>query len=608
VRGLDSAEAGAMLLWYAQRLRSRLPADDQSLYLLVEIPNDKTEAIARFLFAFMSDIDTRVRWKAAHALRRLAKLGCLDIVKTTVSQSSRVKDDAFRDPTSPYYFLAAKLWLTISLYRISAETPEALISCKDEIFDLATSPKLPHIGIREYAKRALLQLTSAGAVSFTSSEKVQIDQVNTPLKGRTSKGKRNGLYRPFGLVKNDKCRFKFDYMDTIPYWYEDILRIFPTVSQDQVLEIAEQWILDKWGADPEASWWDKEPRKNRYDERRYGLWSHHHGSLPTIERYGTHLEWNAMHCVVGQLITTHPISNEDGYSFGSFDYWLKKVLPTDPPVWLSDNRGPTPLETRLWKEDPRTDKGWLHNVRVNEFLTEIGLCPPLRKGWIVVEGYYTTHFPKREANIRISSALVSPGTASALVRALQSISNPWNFRIPDEDDELQIDTPPYCLIGWIRHVEADIHFDGHDPFRYDVRQIQAKPGRKLTEVLGVVSQTGGHRIWICNNTSEAALIYEAWCDELPPEEEDYHRRIRSDGWRLWAKSDLVWSFINNGGWDLIYEVQVERRLRNEYGRSYETDTKRKTHEKILLLKADGSVSDAKGRVGSWAGVSRRAGS
>ena len=56
----------------------------------------------------------------------------------------------------PFYFLAAKLWLMISLYRISAETPEALSSCKAEIFDLATSSELPHVGIREYAKRALL--------------------------------------------------------------------------------------------------------------------------------------------------------------------------------------------------------------------------------------------------------------------------------------------------------------------------------------------------------------------------------------------------------------------------------------------------------------------
>jgi hypothetical protein len=55
---------------------------------------------------------------------------------------------------------------------------------------------------------------------------------------------------------------------------------------------------------------------------------------------------------------------------------------------------------------------------------------------------------------------------------------------------------------------------------------------------------------------------------------------------------------------LICEVQVERRLRNEYGRSYEDDAKRKIHENILLLRADGSVTDAKGPVGFWTSVSQ----
>ena len=54
--------------------------------------------------------------------------------------------------------------------------------------------------------------------------------------------------------------------------------------------------------------------------------------LPTVERYGTHLEWNAMHCVVGELLTTHPISKEEEYHFDSFDDWLGKVLPTEPPM------------------------------------------------------------------------------------------------------------------------------------------------------------------------------------------------------------------------------------------------------------------------------------
>ncbi len=600
-RTLNKDDAGKQLFWYSERLLNRLPAEDQALYVLADIPNDRTEAIARFLFALMSDIDTRVRWKTAHALRRMAKLGRSDIVKATILQSGRVKDVAFRIPSGPFYFLAAKLWLTISLYRISVETPEALKSCKAQVFDLATSSELPHIGIREYAKRTLLQLASGGAISLTADESTVIEQINTALKGRMTDKK--DTYRSF-RDPQEKRRFRFDAMDTLPYWYEDILRIFPTVSQDQILDIAERWIVDKWGAGPEAHWWDKEPRKGRYDERRYALWSHSHGSFPIVERYGTHLEWHAMHCVVGELLTTHQILNEDEDEFGSFGYWLRKILLTEPPYWLSDNRGATPLEHRLWLEDSRTDRGWLHSVRRDEFLTEIGAHSQIRTGWIVVEGYYSIHFPKREVNVRINSALVSPKTANSLVCALQTASDPWDFRLPDENDNMQIDEPPYQLLGWLTRIESDMRFDENDPFRYEVRQIRGTPGLKLSEALGLVQKTGNPRTWVCSSTGEAAFLYEAWCDEPSPEDDYYPRRIRSDGWRLWAKADIVRSFFTNEGWDLICEVQIERRLKNEYGRSYDTDEKKKTHDKILLLRADGSIADTKGHIGTWTGLSQ----
>ncbi len=493
----------------------------------------------------------------------------------------------------------------ISLYRISAETPEALSSCKTEIFRHAISSELPHVGIREYAKRTLLQLISASAISATQTENEQIMKVNTAVKGQSAKKKDTN--RSFGDIHDGQRRFKFDEMDTIRYWYEDILRIFPTVSKNQVLEIAERWILDKWGAEPEANWWDKEPRKSRYEERRYGLWSHDHGTFPVIERYGTHLEWNAMYCVVGELLLTHPIEKREGYYFDSLDYCLQRILPTEAPAWLFDNRGPTPLEYRLWNEDPRTDIGWLHNVRRDEFLAEIGLHKPSREGWIIVEGSYSVHFSKRETHIQINTALVTPKTAPALVRALQTASSPWDFRIPDDHDEGQINMPPYRLLGWLSHNNGDRHFDERDPFRYEVGQIRTKPSSKLIKSLVLTPAAKGHFTWTIGSASEAAFIYEAWCDEPPQEGDYYPERINSDGWRLWARANMVRSFLTNEGLDLICEVQVERRLRNEYRRSYEADKKSKTHDKILLLRADGSIADARGRIGAWTSFSQRAG-
>lgn len=608
-RALDEGEAGEQLSWYTERLRNRLPAVDHALCILSDIPQDPMEAVARFLFALMSDIDTRVRWKSAHALRCMANLGCYDVVEATILQSSRVKDVAFRDPTAPFYFLAAKLWLAISLHRISSETPEALSACKDQIFDLATSSELPHVGIREYAKRTLIQLESAGVISLTSKERDKINRVNTALKGESA-GKQSHS-RTFSRTRSESRRFKFDDTDTIPYWFNPILRIFPTASQDDILDMAERWIIDEWEAHPKANYWDMEPRKGRYSERGYALWSHRHGSFPIVERYGRHLEWNAVYCVVGELLNTHPISSNEEDYFDRFDYWLEKVLPTEISEWLVDNRGATPLEPRMWQEDPRSDKGWVNNVSRQEFLAEAGVSTPYREGWIVVKGDYSVYFAKRETTIRIGSALVSPESGSALARALQSERNIWGLRLPNENDDLQINSYPYCLLGWLSHMGGDLRFDDNDPFRYDVGQIRATPGRKPEEALGLVplvSLANCNRAWICNDTGEAVFIYEAWCDEPAPEDDYYPRRIRSSGWRLWANVEKIQNFLAEGGWDLISEVQIERELRKEYGRAYESAEKEKTHNKILLLKADGSIADAKGRIGTWSGISQRAGS
>ncbi len=162
--------------------------------------------------------------------------------------------------------------------------------------------------------------------------------------------------------------------------------MFPTASQEQVLTIGEQWIIDKWEAIDKANYWDKEPRKSRYDDRKYNLWSHSHHSRPTIERYGTHLEWNAMYCIVGELLKSHPVIDEEEGQYGSFSYWLSHVLLTDDPAWLSDHRRPTPLELRFWKDDPRTDKGWLQNINRAELLSEFGFSTPNQEGWLLLVG------------------------------------------------------------------------------------------------------------------------------------------------------------------------------------------------------------------------------
>jgi hypothetical protein len=59
--------------------------------------------------------------------------------------------------------------------------------------------------------------------------------------------------------------------------------------------------------------------------------------------------------------------------------------------------------------------------------------------------------------------------------------------------------------------------------------------------------------------------------------------------------------------DLICEVQVERRIHSEYSGPYGRDeAKRKTFDRILLCRRDGTIETASRRIGSWTSHRRRA--
>ena len=594
---VEASELGSLIHWYSNRLYHRVPKHDREEIPKEDMPSGNSEAVGRFIFSLMGDIDTRIRWRAAHAFRSLARLGCQDDVSATMAQLDREDERAFREPSAPFYFLAAKMWLVIATNRTATETPASLVSFKNAILRLAVSPAFPHVGIREYAKRTVQALDLSGAIELTPTEVSALNKVNCPTKGRT-KNQRGGA-ESFRMTDDENRRFNFDPMDTLPYWYEDILRIFPTVSRDDVLEIAETWILDKWGGDPDARMWEEEPRKRRYDERQFGLWMNRHGELPVVERYATHLEWHAMHCAIGELLTQYPIAEQDPY-YERLEYWIGKIMPAQPTMWLSDLRDPTPLERRFWIEDVRTDIGWLHNTSRRDALIELGLVDALHSGWIVVMSSTSAHSAKRSFHARVSTALVSSVVAMPLVRALQTARDPFDYRIPDEGDDLEIDQFPYQLIGWIYSNEQGPSFDEGDPCRYDVGPVRVSPGADFATTFDLGRWPEDRPVWIPDGTNDPVMFYETWCDEPTVEEHGYRsRRTKSEGWRLWARIEAVQGLLASTEMDMICEVNIDRRLKNEFDSLYDSETKRKTHDKVLLLRSSGEIEDAKRCFGTW---------
>jgi hypothetical protein len=128
---LEPTLALTILNWYLARLNRRIPESHEEVLDPNDLPANLNEAVARFVYSLMSDVDTRIRWRASHAARRLARLGAVDTFHAIFANYDRTTDISFRGPDAPYYWLAARLWALMTASRVAVETPASLAPLLD---------------------------------------------------------------------------------------------------------------------------------------------------------------------------------------------------------------------------------------------------------------------------------------------------------------------------------------------------------------------------------------------------------------------------------------------------------------------------------------------
>jgi hypothetical protein len=600
VEDLSAQERETLLPWYVKRLADRLAPDPHLVLKLPDVPATATEALGRFLFALLSDIDSRLRWRCAHAIRRLARLHASEELDAVVLNWQRTQEACFRAPDAPFHWLAARLWLVMALDRVAGESPAEAARHAPFLAEAAFDHDLPHILIRESAKRALLRLHKGKFLQHAAVDMRQVNSVNVSRLKPTAlpKESRGTSFEMWPDIPAH--RFEFDWIDTLRYWYGDLLRLFPTVGKPDLLARAERWILEEWRAPPEANRWVSEPRKGRYEQRQWELWSHRHGELPTIERFGTYLEWHAMLCVAGELLRTHPLSRSEHDWLGGFAEWLDRLLPTNPDYWLSDYRQPVPMEQQFWTTPPLEDEAWLRSSPVRTVLDALGVGNPNNPDRIIIAGSHTIEFPTRVLDVHVWSAAISPESAQALLRARQTAPDPSYLSIQVEDGRREIDKAPYRLLSLLAELPTEMRFDDRDPLRHRSYPFPEGPGRRLTEFLKLVHAQTPPQRWVPKASKGPALVAETWSAVPDRRADDYLGNRDCRGWRLWIGARELLTFLKAQALDLICEVKIDKRVRSEYSRDYDTDPKkRRTFNKILLLRRDGAIQEGTRRLGTW---------
>jgi hypothetical protein len=594
-------EAAQIMVRYVNRLLQRIVPSDQDKWDTADIPATVPESISRFIYALMGDADVRNRWRAAHVVRSLVRLGDHSIIDDLLQLYDRKSEVRYRSPDAPFYWLAARLWLLITLDRISNETPLALKNHGQRLLEITTDEDFPHILVRAFAKSAVRKLVAAGAMQMKPIQRKALNRANSSQL--TRKKARSPYYKvgfdKYSYKQREQRRFHFDTMDTLPYWYSFAMRRFANLDGEEFLDAAERWIVDRWGVQNNPWQWDQEPRKQRLSNRSLSA-SHSHGSLPILERFHTYLEWHAMWCATGELMQRHSLAKVKKGDYDTFEHWLSSHGLTDPPQWLSDLRGPKPVESRFWFK-PRADiDAWIDDVGDNDFFIELGLLNANET--LIVEGHHETRSRDFTLSAQVRSALVSGNTALPLVRALQTVDDSWDYQIPLAGDDSEIDVSAYKLKGWIIDDRHDLGIDERDPFRYEMRGLEYCPSSQTAKALNLEFVRDGGPRWVDVRSRETVFKYEAWSDNCGNEEEDrrYDGTVRSAGARLLSDKRVLQRFLNKIGFELIIEVEIKRKTRDDgYSRYDEEKAKESIFDKVILLRRTGTIEGAEGHLGTW---------
>lgn len=547
-------------------------------------PAEIDEAVAGYLWAALAVPQASFRWEAAHSVRAMCLLGQERVLSHLMTMCANGEGGPFADARLHFYQLHATQWLLIALARAVKENPAMIAPFGQQLSQLALG-KTEHILIREFAARAAAALVARGYYSASTDEKKRLSEVNSSsLPVVNSKWHERRHRQPAGpACVPDDDHFFFG-IDMGPYWFEPLGRCFGT-SQAEVERLASSVIREEWGFAGITRWDDDErARRGLYRE---GEDRHSHGSYPRADNLRFYFSYHAMMVVAGKLLSTHSLHEDPEDSWGDFRAWFARhELARADGNWLADRRDSAPLEWPDWKDEISTEN-WRWSLTRDDF-DKVLFRPD---GKVTVSGHWTEFAGQRQQIVHITSALVSTGRSEALLRALQTASNPHDYRIPDADDEGEIDHGEFRLKGWVVQQTKDSGIDRLDPWAGDIHFPPIRPAKFVREAMGLAPDSE-ERVWVAKNEErdESVLWSRLWGQPRDNDDEDE----RESGQRLEAAMSFIRRLLITTGNDLLVEVEMNRQQR------YSRFTRREDDglgyvppsAKLFLIRGDGSVHTA----------------
>jgi hypothetical protein len=539
----------------------------------VEIPTtaDSNSAVAGTIWSALADPRGSTRWRATHAARFLIAFGADDAVQTLTDMVLHDAPAGFADPRFPFYRWHAIEGFLVAAERVAVDDPSRVTPLLASIAALSAAHP-DHARIQHICTQIASRCGDADLSRLATIQRASLDDVRS--------FERPDAPKPFGhhAVKSE-FSFHFDFEE---HAIAPLSESFRTTHQ-VVVRAMSDLILDEWGyrGSPELA---ADPRREAgaYDSEETYFYKYEFPKAEDLEYY---LSYQALLTVAGRLLRTTTRYRDPDDGNDAFDEWFAQFdLGREDRCWIADARRPVPAGQEGRRHGYRDD--WLWTVTAKDFVPEF----LNEDGWVTVRSAAQHSEYRSSDNTFVTSSLVSPDTAMALMRALQSAPSFNNHRLPlTVDDDFTFDTGSFQLRGWLDTPHLETGADRRDDFARDVQFPTPRPSRWVLDALELAATDNGMS-WSGSDGVLAATA-ESWSLKDGGREPS-----GPHGTRLRVSPQLLASLATHSGMAVIVEVRIDR---------YDGSTRRNSNHdslgylddyvKFFLFTPDAGWRDSRGR-------------
>ena len=520
-------------------------------------PDDSSNTLAYFLRYLLAHPVKSNRWKAAHAIRRLSQLNEKVVVDCLLNLQSNVQNGIFQDAQMLFYWISAKLYLWISIERVCREDPAFFTTQASRFFEELKGEELPHTLIQLFIKNSCLTIQKHKKGTFNSNEIFVIKQVLMNKKKRKQKP-------DIKTASAKKTTFKFDDLDTIPYWYSPLARAL-NCNMSDLLSLADTLITQKWGYKGDGRKGDPAFAKE------WTMTTNRHGNVPSIENLRNYFEYHAMFCAAGEVLKSSDLLSkwDDSDNDENWASWLNGKALYWAHYWLSDLRDPTPLLPKLWLKSKVSD--WQWNVSIKDFDDLTTLENVHNSDDLPIWMRIRKKYGKDYETCSIHTALVSPVYALSALLSLQT-SKRLNPNIPLEEDEEQeynewaSQDKRFRLKGWIKNITSNGEgLDTEDIEFRDISKGRLAIGGEFSKWANLIFAKDFRFSYLTENPSAWITKLETWSNGKI---NDRYDDFSTEGERLLMKKKQLMPFLADTNQCLIINCEIDRHVERMSGEKY----------------------------------------